>query len=375
MTSNIENIAVNKELPLNSRLKKFKAYGAPLINVNLLMNTNENPYSLPEKVVTEILNELAIELPNLNRYPDRLQIRLKEEIAKYLSRITKLNLTTNQVWAANGSNEILNQILLAFFDPGAKALGFSPSYSMHKILSEQNGYEFIEIERQEDFSIELNKALNFIKLQNPRIIFITSPNNPTGNILELADLEEILKVARGSVVVFDEAYGEFSTQPSAIELTLTYPNLIVTRTMSKAFAFAGARVGYAIAQPETLAALGLVRLPYHLSTQTQVLASVALRNHHLLQNQVQQIIQDREWMQVELKKLGFTALESDANFFLLGRLKSAAEAFEALVRAYVLVRDVGIPHFLRVTVPTTEQAHLFVRQVSALLDNKEIELV
>ncbi len=372
--ANIENITVNPELPLSSRLKKFKAYGAPVVDVELKMNTNENPYQLPEEVKTEILAALALELPDLNRYPDRLQGELRIEIAKYLSKITQVPINSNQVWAANGSNEILNQILLAFYDPGVKAIGFTPSYSMHQILSEQNGYQYVNIQRKSDFSIDLALALEKIQSENPRIIFITSPNNPTGNVMKQYELLEILKISKNSIIIFDEAYGEFSSEPSAINLIAQYPQLIVTRTMSKAFAFAGARVGYAIAQAETLAALGLVRLPYHLSTQTQVLAKVALRNYEVLQMQVQQIIKDRKFMQEALEKMGLSVIPSDANFFLFGRFKSSQKAFEALLKVSILVRDVGIDGFLRATVPTTTQAHLFIKELGALLDNREIEL-
>lgn len=372
---NIESISVNPQLPLATRLKNVKAYGAPVLDVELLMNTNENPYQLPEKVIKDMLSELSSSLADMNRYPDRLQLELRDELANYVNQVTDNSITSNEVWAANGSNEILNQILVAFFDPGAKALGFVPSYSMHKILSEQNGYQFIEIPRNSDFSIDILNALEVIESEKPRIIFITSPNNPTGTIMSLSDLEKILHVANDSVVIFDEAYGEFSREPSAVRLIGKYSNLFVTRTMSKAFAFAGARVGYAIAQPESLAALGLVRLPYHLSTQTQILAKVALRNYKLLQSQVKQIINDREFMQKELTSLGLVSLASDANFFLLGRFKSKEKVFDALVKASILVRDVGIPEFLRVTVPSSEQSHLFVSQLATLLDNREIELV
>lgn len=372
--ANIEDTRVNPGLPLSSRLKKSKAYGAPVIDVELKMNTNENPYQLPKKVQDEILAALALGLSDLNRYPDRLQSELQIEIAKYLSKITQVNIDSNQVWAANGSNEILNQILLAFYDPGVKAVGFTPSYSMHQILSEQNGYQYVSIEREPDFSIDLVGALEKLESEKPRVIFITSPNNPTGNVTNLTDLVKILNISKESIVIFDEAYGEFSSEPSAVSLIGRYPQLIVTRTMSKAFAFAGARVGYAIAQAETLAALGLVRLPYHLSTQTQVMAKVALENYQFLQMQVKQIIKDRKFMQDALKKMGLTVMPSDANFFLFGGFKSSRQAFEALLKTSILVRDVGINGFLRATVPTTAQAHLFVKELGALLDNREIEL-
>jgi histidinol-phosphate aminotransferase len=372
--SNIENTRVNPTLPLSKRFKNFKPYGAPVLDLELKLNTNENPYALPAEVKAEILMELSQKLDSINRYPDRLQIEVTEALAKYLCEITKNKISSNQVWAANGSNEILNQILLAFHDPGEIALGFEPSYSMHKIISEAVGYQYHPIPRRNDFSIDLDEAFNQIIKKAPRIIFITSPNNPTGTSTIIRDIEKVLQLATQSIVIVDEAYGEFSIQPSAISLIEKYSNLIVTRTMSKAFAFAGARIGYAVAQSETLSALGLVRLPYHLSTQSQVLAKVALNNYKLLQAQVQKLIGTREFLQNQLRELGLTVIESDANFFLFGEFASSQDAWQALVEQSVLVRDVAIPGFLRITVGTEEESHLFIERLKGLMNNKSILL-
>lgn len=370
--SNIENTKVNPKLPLSKRFKDSQPYGAPVLDLELKLNTNENPYPLPAEVKAEILKELSQKLDAVNRYPDRLQVEARTALAKYLYEITNVAISPTQVWAANGSNEILNQILLAFHDPGEVALGFEPSYSMHKIISETVGYRYQAVPRGDDFSIDFEKALKIIKRDNPRIIFITTPNNPTGTSTSLGDIENILQVATQSVLIVDEAYGEFSTEPSAICLIEKYPNLIVSRTMSKAFAFAGARIGYAVAQLETLAALGLARLPYHLSTQSQVLAKVALGNYQLLQRQVQKLIKSRKFLMQQLRELGLTVIESDANFFLFGEFTSSQHAWQALVDESILVRDVAIPGFLRITVGTEQESHLFIERLKGLLNNKII---
>lgn len=372
--SNIESINVNPQLPLSKKLQGLKPYGAPMLDVKIRLNTNENPYPLPTVVKEQILKRLNDELENINRYPDRLQLKLRESIVRYLRNVTSNEVSQNEVWAANGSNEILNQILNAFYDPGAIALGFEPTYSMYKILSNNLGYEYLPIDRKADFSIDLSPALSHIERYNPRIIFIANPNNPTGNSISLILLEEILNKAKKSMVIVDEAYGEFSQQKSAISLIKKYSNLIITRTMSKAFAFAGARIGYAVGQQSTLAALGLVRLPYHLSAQSQVLAEVALENFELLQAQVKRITLDRTYLEVELAKLGLTVMPSDANFFLLGAFKDHKKAWQALVDESILVRDVGIEEFLRVTVGTTDESHLLVSSLKGLIDNGKIEI-
>jgi histidinol-phosphate aminotransferase len=374
MTS-IENLEINPNLPLSERFSKIKPYGAPQLDCQIKLNTNENPYPLPQNVRGQILEALEESLDTLNRYPDRLHVELRLAIAAYLKEVTGQNLSSNQIWAANGSNEILQQILQAFNDVDQVALGFEPSYSMHKILSGINGYRYISSDRDVDFSINLEKAKDLIKLHLPRIIFITTPNNPTGTSIASKTIEELLNFAPQSIFIIDEAYGEFSQANSAINLIEKYPNLFITRTMSKAFAFAGARIGYAVAQENTLAALALTRLPYHLSTQSQVLAKVALENHQVLQQQVSQIIATRDWMQNELAKIGLSVIESDANFFLFGHFADEKAVWQLLVEHSVLVRDVSIKGFLRVTVGTEAESTTFVETLRGLMNNKQIELI
>jgi histidinol-phosphate aminotransferase len=374
MTS-IENIEINPKLPLSKKFSKAKPYGAPQLDCQIKLNTNENPYSLPQDVREQIIQAIDESLSNLNRYPDRLHTELRQAIARYLKEITGQNLSPNQIWGANGSNEILQQILQAFSEVNQVALGFEPSYSMHKILSETNGYHYLSSDRDSDFSINLDKAKDLIQVHDPRIIFITTPNNPTGTSTPLKTIEELLTFAPQAIFIVDEAYGEFSKANSAIALVEKFPNLFITRTMSKAFAFAGARIGYAIAQENTLAALALTRLPYHLSTQSQVLAKVALANYQTLQKQVSQLIASREWMQNELTKMGLRVIESDANFFLFGQFADQKAVWQLLVDHSVLVRDVAIKGFLRVTVGSEAESTTFVETLRGLMNNKQIELI
>jgi histidinol-phosphate aminotransferase len=371
--SNIENIEINKKLPLGKKFLTANAYGAPVLDCRIKLNTNENPFNLPQKVKTLILTELDKSLESSNRYPDRSHELLREAIADYLQEITQEKLSKNQVWAANGSNEILQQILQAFSDPGALAVGFEPSYSMHKILSEVNGYQYIAIPRDKNFLIDQKVAVDYLKSNEPRIVFITTPNNPTGTSTNLRNLEGLIEAAPNAIFIVDEAYGEFSQSRSAISLISKYSNLFVTRTMSKAFAFAGARIGYVTAQSQTIVALTLTRLPYHLSLQSQIMARVALKNYKLLQQQVNEIIQIRNWMSTELTTMGFYIVESDANFLLFGNLLDEKALWRALVDESILVRDVGIKGFLRVSVGTQAESKTFVQTLQDLLNNNLIK--
>lgn len=371
--SNLENLDINPSLPLSKKFSETSAYGAPIIECAIKLNTNENPYKLPEVVKNQALAELDKNLSNINRYPDRLHEKLRKAIVEYLSEVTQTRLNINQVWAANGSNEILQQILQVFSDPDATALGFEPSYSMHKILSEVNGYRYQTILREVDFSIDIEKAKNYIAEKKPRVVFITTPNNPTGTSTAIDELDQLIASAPKTIFIVDEAYAEFSKNISAVTLVKKFPNLFVTRTMSKAFAFAGARIGYAVAQPETLAAIVLTRLPYHLSMQSQIMAQIAFENYQLLQKQVQQLTHTRNWMQQELENMGFEVIPSDANFFLFGKFYDQKTVWQTLVDRSILLRDVGISGFLRVTVGTEEESQTFVQTLRDLLNNNLIK--
>ncbi|WP_280248880.1 histidinol-phosphate transaminase, partial [Nocardia abscessus] len=266
------------ELPLRENLRGKKPYGAPQLTVPVQLNTNENPHPPSRALIDDVAESIRAAAADLHRYPDRDAVALRTDLARYLTAQTGIALDTGNVWAANGSNEILQQLLQAFGGPGRSALGFVPSYSMHPIISEGIDTEWIEAKRSADFSLDIDHALAAIAERRPDVVFVTSPNNPTGHSIPQHDLARILAAAPGIVVV-DEAYGEFSAQPSAIGLIAQFPaKLVVTRTMSKAFAFAGGRLGYLVAAPAVIDAMLLVRLPYHLSVVTQVAARAALRH-------------------------------------------------------------------------------------------------
>ncbi|STC40507.1 histidinol-phosphate transaminase [Corynebacterium amycolatum] len=339
------------DLPLRDELRGEEAYGAPQLDVDVRLNTNENPYPPSDDLIADLVAQVEKVASDLNRYPDRDAVALRSALADYVTRQTGVDITVDQVWAANGSNEILQQLLQAFGGPGRSAMGFVPSYSMHPILSSGTQTEFIGIDRDpETFDIDMDSALAAIAEHRPDVIFITTPNNPTGNLTTLADLRRIIEAAPGIVIV-DEAYAEFTEEPSATTLLAEFPaKLVVSRTMSKAFDFAGGRLGYFVANPAFIDAVMLVRLPYHLSTLTQAAATVALRHSDATLSTVAKLADERDRVVAALNSYGYDVIDSYSNFVFFGRFADALTAWQSFLDEGVLIRDVGVPGRLRATI-------------------------
>ena len=354
------------QLPLRDDLRGRTPYGAPQLDVAVRLNTNENPYPPPPGLVADVTAAVAEVAGELHRYPDRDAVALRTDLAAYLSGATGVALGPESVWAANGSNEVLQQILQAFGGPGRRAVGFEPSYSMHPIIAGGTRTGWLPVPRRADFTIDVPAAADLLAAEAPDVTFLTSPNNPTGQSVEPADLARLIDAAPGIVVV-DEAYAEFSDHPSAVTLLATHGHkLIVSRTMSKAFAFAGGRLGYLAAAPAVVDALQLVRLPYHLSSLTQAAARAALAHTDALLATVDAVKAERDRIVETLPQLGLTSVPSDANFVLFGHFADAAKAWQALLDRGVLVRDVGIPGRLRVTVGTPEENDAFLAAATGI---------
>jgi histidinol-phosphate aminotransferase len=348
------------DLPLREDLRGRTPYGAPQLDVPYRLNTNENPYAPTDALAADVVAAVAEIAGELHRYPDRDAVALREDLAAYLTEATSVTLTSENVWAANGSNEILQQILQAFGGPGRVALGFEPSYSMHPIIAAGTRTEWSPTPRRQDFSLDVEKAAAVIAETRPDVVFVTSPNNPTGQSIPLDDLRLLIASTTGMIVV-DEAYAEFSPQKSAIELLDEYGSrLIVSRTMSKAFAFAGGRLGYLAAAPAVVDALQLVRLPYHLSALTQAAARASLRHASETLGSVALLAAERDRVVSALTDLGFQVVPSDANFVLFGWFENAREVWKSYLDHGVLIRDVGIAGHLRVTIGTPEENDAFL---------------
>lgn len=349
------------DLPLRHDLRGKSPYGAPQLAVPVRLNTNENPHPPSKALVDDVVRSVADAAADLHRYPDRDAVALRTDLAEYLSAQTGVALGVENLWAANGSNEILQQLLQAFGGPGRTAIGFVPSYSMHPIISDGTRTEWLQAARADDFSLDVEAAVAAITDRQPDVVFVASPNNPSGQSVSLPDLRRLLDVVPGILIV-DEAYGEFSSEPSAVALVGEYPTkLIVSRTMSKAFAFAGGRLGYLIATPAVIDAMLLVRLPYHLSSVTQAAARAALRHADDTLGSVAALIAERERVGAALTRLGFRVIPSDANFVLFGEFADAPATWQRYLDAGVLIRDVGIPGYLRVTTGLVEENDAFLR--------------
>jgi histidinol-phosphate aminotransferase len=352
-------------LPIRAELSDLVPYGAPQITGVTALNTNENPFKVPDLVVEKMIAALPNILENLNRYPDRDATELRTKLAEYINSDTHSKFTLRNIWAANGSNEILQTLMLAC--GGRGALGFIPSYSVHPLIAKATGTKWNSGERSSDFALDLAKAIKQISDLKPGLTFITTPNNPTGTCTPIGDIEKMAAVtlATNGLLIVDEAYQEFSNEISAATLIAKYPNVVVVRTMSKAFAFAGARVGYAIADEAMIRAVLVTRLPYHLSSATQALALVALSNAKLLLAEVDALIAERIRVAAELEKLGFSVIPSSANFLLFSGFSSSAhDTWDSLVKGGVLIRDVGLPGYLRVTIGLPAENDQFLAAIA-----------
>jgi histidinol-phosphate aminotransferase len=336
-------------LPLRPELVGRSPYGAPQLEVAVRLNVNENPYPPSAELVEDIATSVAAAARSMHRYPDRDAVGLRTALAGYLGH----DLDAAQVWAANGSNEVMTQLLQAFGGPGRTLATFDPTYSMYPDYASLTGTTLVPLGRDAEFGIDPSAAAGH------DVVVLARPNNPTGTGLPLEVVAALCEAATGMVVV-DEAYQEFSAFASALELLDRFPRLVVTRTMSKAFAFAGGRLGYLAASPAVVDALQLVRLPYHLSTTTQAAATAALRHARETLGSVAQVMADRDRLAKDLTAQGFPVVPSDANFLLVGGLTAPAETFAALLERGVLVRDLGIPGHLRVTVGTTDECAAFL---------------
>lgn len=366
-----DRLAALNALPLRENLRGQVPYGAPQIDVPYALNVNENTHPVPDAVRESIARLVAQAATGLNRYPDRDAVELRTRLAAYLtSQVEGVPLTADNVWAANGSNEILQQILQTFGGPGRSLLSYAPTYSMYPLLAAGTDTDYIAGTREADYSLTPQSAVEQVRKHAPSIVFLASPNNPTATALGLEVIEAVYAAGEAwqMVVVVDEAYAEFAREStnSALHLLSGRSRLIVSRTMSKAFGLAGARVGYLAADPSVVDALQLVRLPYHLSAITQAVACAALEHADILLDTVDDIRGQRDRIVEHLRDLGYGVFASDANFVFFSRVPDSQRLFHDLLDRGILIRDVGIPHTLRVTAGTAEETTAFLNAMTDL---------
>jgi len=355
-------------LPLRQNLRPLSPYGAPQVPAIASLNTNENPYSPSPALQKAITDAVAKVASDLNRYPDRDATVLRTKLAGYINELSGTQITADNVWAANGSNEIIQSIFLAFAQ--GSVLGFTPSYSMHPLIAKVTDAQWIDGKRNADFSLNISSAIVEIEKNKPTLTFITTPNNPTGGAITIDEIQMLADTCKavGGLLVVDEAYAEFSQEKSAVTLIPNNPHVLVIRTMSKAFAFAGARVGYLVSDVAVKDAMMIVRLPYHLSALTQAAAHVAIDHQAELLGAVATIIAARESVVQALRDMGLTTITSSANFVLFtGFKQEAPQLWSALLEKGVLIRDVGLSGHLRVTIGNEAENTLFVSALKELI--------
>jgi histidinol-phosphate aminotransferase len=339
-----------RDLPLRDDLRGSEPYGAPQLPDGIQLNVNENSYGVPEAVQAAIAKEIDKVLGKLHRYPDRDFTELRTSIAEYLPG----ELTSEHVWAANGSNEILQQFHQAFGGPGRLTLSFGPTYSMYPIIAKGTLTDYVEIPREKDYELSQSYVLEAIEEHKPNIVILCNPNNPTGTQIDLELIEAAYEATDGMLLI-DEAYAEFSDQPSAITLLKGRPRMVVSRTMSKAFAFAGVRLGYMLSDPAVVDAMRLVRLPYHLSALTQAAAIAALANSELMLSNVKLLSSERDRVAARLAGLDLKVLPSSSNFLLVEGFANPRGVFDYLLSNGLIVRKTTIPGALRITIGTAEE--------------------
>jgi histidinol-phosphate aminotransferase len=355
-------------VPLREELRGIEPYGAPQLDVPVRLNVNENPYPPSAAVVADIERAVAESAHDLNRYPDREFTSLRGAFAAYLGH----GLTPAHVWAANGSNEVMLHLLQAFGGPGRLAVSFAPTYSMYPEYARDTHTSWDVGHREQDFTLDLDHAVGVVRERRPHVVLLPSPNNPTGTALPHELIAALCDELDPGLLVVDEAYAEFrrAGTPSALQLLASYPNLVVTRTMSKAFALAGARVGYLAASPEICDALRVVRLPYHLSAVTQAVAEAALRHADELLAAVDALRAERdvtvEWLRAE----GFAVAESDANFVLFGTFADRHAVWQGMLDRGVLIRETGPEGWLRVSIGTATEMAAFREALTAVTKEK-----
>ncbi|MCD4526363.1 histidinol-phosphate transaminase [Nocardioides sp. cx-173] len=358
--------------PLREDLRGLEPYGAPQLDVPVQLNVNENPYGPSPDCVADIASAVAQAAATLNRYPEREFVELRGALAAYLSRDTPHGIVPAQVWAANGSNEVMLQLLQAFGGPGRSAMSFAPTYSMYPEYARDSSTAWVQGRREDDFSIDLDAAAALIREQRPAVVLLPSPNNPTGTALPPEAVGALCAAAGDGLVVVDEAYGEFRRTgvPSALELLPSHRNLVVTRTMSKAFAAAGLRLGYLAADPAICDALRLVRLPYHLSAVTQAAALAALRHAPELLGKVDELRAERDATVTWLREQGHRVADSDANFALFGTFADRHAVWQGLLDRGVLIREVGPEGWLRVSIGTADEMKTFKQALTEVTEEQ-----
>ena len=343
-------------------VRALRAYTLSPHRATVKINQNENPWDAPAEIKDEVLRRFAAR--QWSRYPDFIPVTLHEQLAQFA------NWKTNGVLAGNGSNELIQAVLMVTTEPGKRVLISEPTFALYKQVATVLGGEVVSVPLTSELSYDTAALLATIEAQQPDVTIICSPNNPTGCVIAAEDLRSLLRAARGLVVI-DEAYHEFAQQ-TVVPLLEEHENLIVLRTFSKAMAFAALRIGYLLAAPELVREIGKAVLPYNLNAFSQLAAEVALEKYPtLLGPTVQAIIAERERLYVELSEIpGLHPRRSRANFFVVRAERDPKQIFDELLKRDILIRDVsGYPmlrEYFRFNVGTPEENDRLLRALNEI---------
>lgn len=352
-------------VPVRDDLSALEGYHSPQVQVDVRLNTNESPFAPPAAWRDAFAAELS--RVEWNRYPDRAATALRAGIAAIHG------VHTDQVFVANGSNEVLQTLLLTFAGPGRTVATFEPTYQLHGHIARLTGATVVEGERAPDFSLDMGRVREVLAAASPMVTFLCSPNNPTGLVEPEANIREVLALAPGLLVV-DEAYGQFADW-SAVGLIDEETPLVVTRTFSKTWSMAGSRLGYLLGPSWLVAELDKVVLPYHLDAAKQIAGRLALTFVDEMEERVQFIVGERERLSVAMNAMQVDVFPSGANFILFRpRDVSGKSVWQTLLDHSVLIRDCsGWPRLnncLRVTIGTATENNLFLSALAAALPSK-----
>lgn len=344
-----------EEFGIRPDLEAVDPYVSPQMSARYRMNTNETPYPPPDALVEEVSE--GIKKIALNRYPDRDAIDLYEAISDHVAW------PREGLWVANGSNEVFMHLFLGFGGPERSTLIFEPTYTVHSLIPKIASTRVLQVDRADDFTIDVDAARAAIERESPGIVIVCSPNNPTGMCEPIDNVVALLEVAPGLVVV-DEAYIEFTDPTKSVRPLLhSYENLILTKTFSKAWRLAGVRIGYMLAAPRLIEALARVRLPYHLSAITQLVGVTALRHADETLELVNAIATERDRIAAGLDAAGITHYPSDANFILF-EVGDPERVWKELLERGVLVRRypgvTRLDNCLRVTAGLPDETDAFL---------------
>jgi histidinol-phosphate aminotransferase len=359
---------MNRRPQIRPDLSELTGYHSPQLDVEVRLNTNESPEPPPEAFRTAVAD--AVASTAWHRYPDRQARDLRTALAQ------RHGVAVEQVFAANGSNEVIQTLLLTFGGAGRVAATFEPTYALHRHLASVTGTDHLVGQRDASFAVGGDELANVLD-QRPDIVFLCSPNNPTGNAEDRqVVLDAVARVGEwGGLVVVDEAYGQFCSW-SALDLIDPDRNLAVCRTFSKTWAMAGARLGYLIGPDWLVAELEKVVLPYHLDAVTQTAGLLALDHGEAMAARVARLVEARGDLQDQLSRLDLDLWPSEANFILFRpRRCEAGVVWQGLVDRSVLVRDCSswprLEGCLRVTIGSPEENGRFLTALRAVLESPE----